>query len=427
VTRPDGSVARLPDGTGQSTTLPFATSDSGLYVIRGTVTAGGQTANVLSHFTIWVPPATGDGDPPAVEKNATAFAADELQSSDGRTSASWPAGAFSDEVVVDIAPKLASAFPSLPKEAIVVDVTAFMRSTHAPVTQLGGAVDIRFANASQGAHPQTSEDGTHWRGIPQLQTLNLPAGQADGWFRDSDGTIHVLSTHLSYFALVGQEVNTKLAMRIMTVRRLWLKNRSFLAVRMSLTAPARVTGFFIAPDGSTVPGQTIKTPTRHAGVTILRVPLRITKPGMYRLQMRAEGVGQVVGRTAKINFMATKPASPIWQDGAVRVAVVRGAGHQSLDRLLGNRFVVRRIADAALYDVLDTVSPNAAAVVVVDLGTVPNYTLSELHALLPEVQIVGLTATRTKAAYYRRAGVNVLLPRTASAAEVARAVKSLVR
>jgi DNA-binding NarL/FixJ family response regulator len=111
----------------------------------------------------------------------------------------------------------------------------------------------------------------------------------------------------------------------------------------------------------------------------------------------------------------------------VRVAVVRGAGHQSLDRLLGNRFVVRRIADAALYDVLDTVSPNAAAVVVVDLGTVPNYTLSELHALLPEVQIVGLTATRTKAAYYRRAGVNVLLPRTASAAEVARAVKSLVR
>ena len=238
----------------------------------------------------------------------------------------------------------------------------------------------------------------------------------------------MLATHLSYYALVGQEVNTDLAMRIMTVRRLWLRNRSFVAVRMSLTAPARVTGVFIAPSGATVPGQTIKTPTRHAGVTILRVPLRITQPGLYKLQMHAEGAGQVVNRTAKINFLPTKPATPIWQDGALRVAIVRGAnGLGSLDRLLGGHFVVRRIADAGLYDVLDTVNRTAAAVVVVDLGTVPTYTLSELHALLPEVQIVGLTATPAKAAYYRRIGVSALLPRTASAARIARAVKSLVR
>ena len=174
VTRPDGTVTRLPDDAGQSTTWPFATTDAGLYVIRGTLAAGGQTANVLSHFTIWVPPATGNGDPPAVEKNATAFAADEVQSSDGGTSMSWPAGTFGDEVVVDIAPKLANAFPSLPKDATVVNVTAFMRSTHAPVTQLGGVVDIRFTNASQGAHPLNSDDGTTWRDIPQLQTLDLP-------------------------------------------------------------------------------------------------------------------------------------------------------------------------------------------------------------------------------------------------------------
>ena len=235
----------------------------------------------------------------------------------------------------------------------------------------------------------------------------------------------MLATHLSYFAVVGQEVSTKLAMRIMTVRRLWLRNRSFVAVRMELTAPARVTGVFVAPDGSTVPGQTIKTPTRHAGVTILRVPLRITQPGLYKLQMHAEGAGQVVDRTAKINFMAARPGTPVWQDGALRVAIVRGAsGLSSLTGLLGKHFVVRRTADAGLYDVLDTSNRTAAAVVVVDLGTVPTYTLAELHALLPEVQIVGLTSTPAKAAYYRRIGVNALLPRTASAAQVARAVKS---
>ena len=38
-------------------------------------------------------------------------------------------------------------------------------------------------------------------------TLNLPDGQADGWFRDSDGTVHVLTRHLTYFALVGQQVH----------------------------------------------------------------------------------------------------------------------------------------------------------------------------------------------------------------------------
>ena len=108
----------------------------------------------------------------------------------------------------------------------------------------------------------------------------------------------MLSTHLGYYALAGQQVSTDLAMRILTARRLWLHGRSFVAVRMLLTAPARVTGFFVGPDGSIVPGQTIKTPTRHAGVTILRVPLRITKPGLYRLQMHAEGVGQTVNRTA---------------------------------------------------------------------------------------------------------------------------------
>ena len=50
------------------------------------------------------------------------------------TTLTWPLGAFSDAVVVEIAPKLASTMPSLPKDAAVVEVTAFLRSTHAPVT-----------------------------------------------------------------------------------------------------------------------------------------------------------------------------------------------------------------------------------------------------------------------------------------------------
>jgi hypothetical protein len=316
----------------------------------------------------------------------------------------------------------------LPAGSIVVNVSAFLRSTHAPVRDLGGVADIRFVNAGSGTHPVTSVDGKTWRDIPQLPTLNLPDSQADGWFLDSDGTVHVLARHLSYYALAGRQVSTRLAMRIMTVRRLWLANRSFIAVRMSLTGPARVTGSFVAPDGSLVPGQTIKTPTRHAGVTLLRMPLEITKPGVYKLQMHADGLGQIVNRTATIRFLATKPASPIWQDGDVRVAVVRGVrGLASLGPALGGNFVVTRVSDATLYDAVDTKNRTAAAVVVVDLGTIPAYTLAGLHALLPEVKIIGLSGTPSRAGAYRSIGVSAVLPRGASSALVAKTAKSLVR
>ena len=171
----------------------------------------------------------------------------------------------------------------------------------------------------------------------------------------------------------------------MTVRRLWLRNRSFVAVRMLLTAPARVTGVFVAPDGSSVPGQTIKTPTRHAGVTILRVPLRSRSPGSTgcRCTPRARARSSTARRRS--TSCATQPASPIWQDGALRVAIVRGARGSRLARRPA-RQALRRSPDRRrepLRRRSTRATRTAAAVVVVDLGTVPTYTLAELHALLP--------------------------------------------
>jgi hypothetical protein len=217
-------------------------------------------------------------------------------------------------------------------------------------------------------------------------------------------------------------------MRIQTARRLWLAHRSFVAVRLSVTMPARVTGNFVGADGTVVPGQTVKTPTRHAGVTILRVPLHVTKPGVYRLELHAEGAGQAIDQTAMVTFLAAKPHSPVWQAGPVRVAVIRGAGTLGeLGKRLGHGYVVERIADADLYDVAARPTSTAAASVVVDLATVPLYTLVELHALLPEVQIVGLGGSPAHAAYYRSIGVSALLPHGASAKRVAAAVRDVLR
>ena len=234
-----------------------------------------------------------------------------------------------------------------------------MRSNHAPVTALGEVADIQFPHASEGATPMTSEDGKSWRAITQLPTFNLPDGQTDGWFRDSDGTVHVLTRHLTYYALVTHGSATKLALRILTAKRLWIDNRTFVAVRMALTAPARVTGSFVGANGVTVPGQTVKTPTRRAGITILRVPMHVTKPGVYRLEMHADGIGQVVDVSKTITFKQHRPASPLWQvSRPLRVVVIHGARTSlaGLNRALGHGYLVEKIADADLYTVVDPAS-----------------------------------------------------------------------
>jgi hypothetical protein len=66
-------------------------------------------------------------------------------------------------------------------------------------------------------------------------------------------------------------------------------------------------------------------------------------------------------------------------------------------------------------------------VVVVDLSTVPASTLATLHALLPELRIVGLSGSPTHDSYYRGLGVSAVLSRTASATTVARTIASLLR
>jgi hypothetical protein len=189
-----------------------------------------------------------------------------------------------------------------------------------------------------------------------------------------------------------------------------------------------VSATFVAPDGSRVPGGLPAAPTRSSGVTVLRVPLKVTKPGLYKLQLHAAGVGQTVARTAVIRLLATRPVSPVWQDGAPRVAVVKGAGLDSLGQALGKGFVVESIADARLYDAVDTASPTAAAAIVVDLQTVPATRLAALHELLPEVKIVALApAAKRSGASYDRFGISAVLPRHASAALVAQTIRELLR
>jgi hypothetical protein len=238
----------------------------------------------------------------------------------------------------------------------------------------------------------------------------------------------VLSRHLTFFAVLEPSASTTLKLQVMTPRRLWLRNRPYMAVRILLTGPARVTGSFVGADGSVVPGQVVKTPTRHAGATVLRVPVRVSKPGVYRLQLHADGLGQVVDRTARIRFVATRPASPLWQDaGTLQVVVINGVrlGRTTLGKALGPNYVVRTVSDAELYAAVNPNDPHGAAAVVVDLGTVPLPSLASLHALLPELRIIGVTDDRALAADAHRAGIQTVLEGRAPTGVVKR-IRSLI-
>jgi hypothetical protein len=202
-----------------------------------------------------------------------------------------------------------------------------------------------------------------------------------------------------------------------------------MAVRIVVTAPARVTGSFLAPDGKVIPGQVIRTPTRHAGSTILRFPLRIDTPGVYRLQVHAEGLGQVAERTARIRFVMHRPASPIWQAaGPLRVAVISGLPLRTsvLRAALGRDYVVRPVSDSDLYSEVDPNDPRAAAAVIVDLASVPLRSLASLHALLPELRIIGLTSNSSTAAAARLVGVHAIVVHQSRPTVVTHVIKQLI-
>jgi uncharacterized repeat protein (TIGR02059 family) len=422
LTRPDGTVTALPDASGATATYAPGTSADGLYVVRGTITADGISVDVLTHFTIWSKPGGATSAPP-VAKNAGGSAG-SVASGDGSVVASWTPLTFGEPVVVELAPKVPTSV-ALPPSATVVDVTAFLRDSHRPVTALGDVLDVAFLHVPAGTQPVQSQDASSWANVAQLPTLQLPAGQREGWFRDSDGTVHVLTRHLTYFAMLVPQAQTKLALNLTTPRRLWLAGRTFMAVRIVVTAPARVTGSFVAPDGTVIPGQVIRTPTRHAGSTVLRVPLNVTKPGVYRLQVHADGIGQVVDRTARIRFFAERPASPIWQSsGPLKVAVVRGLKLNAAN--LGSGYHVDVVDDADLYSAVDPQDPHAATAVVVDLATVPLSSLASLHALLPELQIIGVAGDPATARAARAIGIRTLLAGPDRTPAVTRVVKTLL-
>jgi hypothetical protein len=430
VTRPDGSTATFAPGSGTTATFAFVATAPGLYTVSGTIVAQvtGASADFQTHFTIFVPPASGGGpaSAPPVQATAEPDQPGTVTTADGSSTLIWPANAFGgDAVIVELEP-LPPGTTNLPPNSIVVDVTAFVLSSGASVHNLSSPIELLFRNPPPGMSPRVSENGTDWRDVPELSSPRLPAGQPDGFFRDGSGGIHIYTRHLTFFALTGQAAQTKLAMRIISAPRV-SNTRAFVAVHLDLTAPARVRSWFVSDStGRRIPNTSQVTRTLRSGVTILRLRLPNLRPGTYRLQVRADGAGQSTARTARLRIVKTRPwtASGPKPLGVVVTGPKPRQLHQ-LQTMLGPQFDVRTTIGSLLFTAVDPRTTRTAAVVV-DLDTVPLTTVAGLHAVFPELQIIGLASDPASARKYRRAGATVVLAKPASAWAVRQSLRQLV-
>ncbi len=106
-------------------------------------------------------------------------------------------------VRVDPTPPTASLAPRLEAGTGVIEVTARWALAGTDVHEFADVLEVLLPqSASSSGVPATSPDGTTWRTLQLLPGTTLPAGQADGFYRDAAG-VHVLTRHLSYFAFFG--------------------------------------------------------------------------------------------------------------------------------------------------------------------------------------------------------------------------------
>lgn len=73
-----------------------------------------------------------------------------------------------------------------------------------PIHQLAAPLEILFKNPAPGFVPAFSTDGVTFRAIPLIEDggTTLPADWPDGYFVDSDGTVHLLTRHVTVFAVL---------------------------------------------------------------------------------------------------------------------------------------------------------------------------------------------------------------------------------
>ena len=290
VTGPGGTTA-IPSGFGVSYTQPFKATQPGLYTVTASMDDGfNPVQQVTTHFTLV----------PALPDVAVPGKAGSVASSSGDTTVSWTAGTFTEPVRVDVTDE-SSVGGSFGLGSRVVRVTVTRFADGSSIQSFDQPLELVF-DASPSGVPSFSEDGIAWSPLPKLASDTLPEGQADGYFVDTNGSVHVLTRHLTFFGVLMPKSHkgskspraakaTKLAMSVSgSVVRLQGGGRR-ISVTVRMTKPARVVATLYSPHGERVQSW---TRTVGAGASTLNLILPAAKlyKGICTMVLQAESDGQ---------------------------------------------------------------------------------------------------------------------------------------
>ncbi len=202
----DGHTTVAPVISGTQIDYGTGALATGAHTLAGELQdSTGKRAPFRVHFTVYAP---GSSTPaPPVDKNTSSGSSTTVSSTDGFAAATMPAGAWttsgSDWIVLRITPLAAPAgltngFGSGPE---ALDVTARWALAGTEVHQFGQPIEILMRSTERGLVPATFENG-QWRVLARVPSAGtLPGGWEDGFWTDGSG-FHVLTKHLSVFALL---------------------------------------------------------------------------------------------------------------------------------------------------------------------------------------------------------------------------------
>jgi hypothetical protein len=169
-----------------------------------------------------------------------------------------PSGALGDDVKVSLAAVVvvASSGPAaFASGSTVVDLTVTSAATGAAITSFTAPLVIHFP-APEAGTPEYSRDGSSWTPIPELHSPLLPAGQADGYYRDADGSTDVYTRHATEFALLAPAAAVGITAR--------LRGGTLTLSWRPATGGGTIVRYLILLDGTTVASTPATTISLHA-------------------------------------------------------------------------------------------------------------------------------------------------------------------
>jgi uncharacterized repeat protein (TIGR02059 family) len=241
---------------------------------------------------------------------ATPGVAGSITTGSGPTAAtiSWPAAGIATQPVtvsVSSAPGVVAGTGGFAAGTTAIQVTVTTASG-AAVTAFSAPLDLQFPNAPAGVVPAFTHDGLTWDAIPALTGTTLPPGYRDGWYRDSAGTLHILTLHATYFGLLEKGSTVAAAFTLSSGTRLGLNlnYRHGLQLYLASSLPSNAT-ITLSRAGKTL-GIWHAATTSKARALAITIPRAARKVGTYRVAITARATGSTleVTRNATLHFTA---------------------------------------------------------------------------------------------------------------------------